>query len=278
VTSHCAWSEPGEATALVWAIAYAAFGFAVLPVDARKAPLIVHGFKDASREPQQLASWWRTWPAADIGGVVPPGMMVVDLDEKGAWRGIQDFLKLDGRHPDAVTTPQATSPSGGRHLFFAAGDQPRKQGRIPGTGVDLIVHGLGYAVLPHPGNGRLWLTPLSTPFAPAPAGIAEAARKVRPAVRDLEPVTSRLDALTALQHAVAKIVGARRGEQESTRHAQCFRIGVLIAEGVLDYDTAHRALVAAAEAMPAYGSPWRGLEAKVEASIARGIAAGGGAP
>ena len=67
---------------------------------------------------------------------------------------------------------------------------------------------------------------------------------------------------------------APQGAQEETRHRQAFFIGTLIAAGAVDYDVAYQALVAAANAMPAHGRPWRNLDKKVAASLARGMEQG----
>ena len=49
-------------------------------------------------------------------------------------------------------------------------------------------------------------------------------------------------ALAELERACAKIVAAPCGAQDSTRHAQCFYIGGLIARGDLGYEEAYAAL------------------------------------
>ena len=74
--------------------------------------------------------------------------------------------------------------------------------------------------------------------------------------------------------AVRLIMTAPPGAQEETRHRQSYFIGTLIAAGAVDYDVAYQALVAAAAAMPAYGKPWRNLDEKVAASLARGMGQG----
>jgi hypothetical protein len=268
---------------LDWAQAYTSFrseafpgGLALLVVDAARRPLTAHGVHDATTDLNNLADQLERWPFADFALAVPETVVVLDLDEKNGKHGLADFGRLDGRDPHLVDTPQAISPSGGLHLLFATmGATYPNAIAIKGTGVDIRTRG-GYIVLPGPDNGRHWLKRLSTtPLEPAPAWLADALYRDRPVI-NFSPVTSRKEALAALEHALFRIISAPAGEQESTRHAQCFKMGVLIAEGVLDYATARVALVAAAEAMPAYGAPWRKLEAKVEASIERGIREGGG--
>jgi Bifunctional DNA primase/polymerase, N-terminal len=49
-----------------------------------KHPLTVRGFKDATTDESQIAEWWRTYPAANIG--IPTGaatgLLVVDSDPR----------------------------------------------------------------------------------------------------------------------------------------------------------------------------------------------------
>jgi hypothetical protein len=79
------------------------------------------------------------------------------------------------------------------------------------------------------------------------------------------------NARAQLERACAKIVAAAPGTQDSTRHAQCFYIGGLIARGDLGYEEAYAALLEAARAMPAYRDPWRNLETRVARSLEAGI-------
>ena len=55
-------------------------GIPIFPGGAGKRPLIQHGFKAASADPDQVHLWWTEYPEALIG--VPTGekFVVVDLD------------------------------------------------------------------------------------------------------------------------------------------------------------------------------------------------------
>ena len=142
-------------------------------------------------------------------------------------------------------------------------------------------------LLPVGGNGRRWLRKLSTtPLQPAPDWLDCATKQDRSASLfhrrtpeaspPASPSKGSLFGRTFLVRAVRMIMTAPQGAQEETRHRQAYFIGTLIAAGGIDYDVAYQALVAAANAMPAYGKPWRNLEAKVAASLARGMREGGG--
>jgi hypothetical protein len=147
-----------------WALAYAAVGMAVFPV-ANKRPLTEHGFKDATTDPETIEAWWARYPHADIGWAVPVEIVVADLDVGKGVNGFKVFAAQEGMSPDAIETPQASTPRGGRHLIYSANGCMYKNGAR--DGVDLRTIG-GYVALPRPGNGRAWLKPLSIPLAPVP--------------------------------------------------------------------------------------------------------------
>jgi Bifunctional DNA primase/polymerase, N-terminal len=219
---------------------------------------------------------------------VPSDVIVVDLDEKNGKHGLRDFRDRAGCEPRDVPTPQATTPSGGLHLIYAAAKSYKNAVAIDGTGIDIRTLG-GYVVLPLPGNGREWLRELIgvdgviAPLLPAPVWLDCVVRKA-PSTRapliltprsalapPLSDSWAQKKALAALGRACAKIAAAPCGAQDSTRHAQCFFVGGLIGRGDLDYATAYAALLEAACAMPVYRDPWRDLESHVARSIEAGI-------
>ena len=182
------------------------------------------------------------------------------------------------------------SPSGGRHVVFKA-SKPYKNlaPAIAGTGIDTRTEG-GYVVLPGHNNGREWLRELigadgaMVQLLPAPAWLDGALRKASspraPLVlaprAALAPSSNpdpyaRKAALAQLTRACARIATAPQGEQDVTRHAQCFTIGGYVGRGDISYAEAYAALLEAARAMPAYRDPWRNLEARVARSVASGM-------
>ncbi len=164
-------SPPASDASADWALAYAAAGMGVFPVGANKKPLVEHGVKDATTDQALIRAWWARHPHADVAWAVPAEVVVVDLDCKRGDNGLRDFITHDGKQPDDVMTPQASTPSGGRHIIYAANGATYRNGvRINGSAIDLRTLG-GYAVLPGPHNGRTWLKPLAEPLAPVPGWV-----------------------------------------------------------------------------------------------------------
>jgi Bifunctional DNA primase/polymerase, N-terminal len=268
---------------LAWALRYADAGIRIFPANAQRTPLTLHGFNDASCDPEAIKTWRRKWAHCEFGWAVPADRIVVDLDMKHGKNGFRDFKDRAGCDPRDVLTPSATTPSGGMHLFYKATKRYKNAVAIDGTGIDTRTEG-GYVVLPLPGNGREWLRPLiGATLLPAPAWLDSVVKKA-PSTRaplmlapraPLAPASSdswaQRKAQSELERACAKIVAAPCGAQDSTRHAQCFYIGGLIGRGDLGYAEAYAALLEAACAMPVYRDPWCGLEGRVARSIESGM-------
>jgi hypothetical protein len=263
-----AFTPPPSVEPVEHALAYAAAGMAVFPCKANGAPLTEHGFKQASTDPEQIRAWWARWPYAEIGWAVPGGVIVLDLDEKNGKHGLKDFYKCEGVEAEAVETPIAITPSGGRHLVYSDCGRayPNAAPIVPGTGIDARVGGLGYIVLPRAGNGRHWLKPVSTPLAPVPSWVPTKATARPPG--EAKPYT---DALEALQRACAAIETSVNGAQETTLNNNAFHIGRRIGAGQLDAGAAVDALCAAAARMPVHRGPWRDLNAKVAHAVEDGM-------
>ena len=121
-----------------------------------KKPITKNGFKDASKDPSVISSWWKEHPDANIGCATgrPSGIVVLDFDAKpDADVIVKEFEEKFSKLP---STPKVKSGGGGYHFYFK-------------TNVYLpcrvkIIHGVdfrgdsGYIVLPpsiHE-NGRLY--------------------------------------------------------------------------------------------------------------------------
>ena len=144
------------------ALGYAELGWAVLPLDG-KLPRTAHGHHDASRDPRQVARWWQHWPTANIGVVIPGGVLVLDVDPRNGG----DVAALG----DLPATRRCLSGrgDGGVHMYFIRPPGALTRTRLP-VGVDMKVS--GYVVAPpslHPATGQpyRWVDP-EHPIAPLP--------------------------------------------------------------------------------------------------------------
>lgn len=126
-------------------------GVPVFPcVPGGKRPLVEHGFHDASTDPAQIATWWRRWPAANIG--VPTGrasgLVVVDVDVHGPVDGRAGFDRATAAGLAEGWEMLVRTPTGGMHAYYPAmpGSEQRswQAGR---AGVDFRGDG-GYIIVP----------------------------------------------------------------------------------------------------------------------------------
>jgi hypothetical protein len=160
------------------ALKYADRGWYVLPCrQSDKVPLKLHGWKDATADPGQIARWWKRWPDANVAiATGPSGLLVVDIDDKpgaeDAWLRLVDVLG-----EDSCDTLTARSGGGGMHKYFQAPGNlgvSSSAGRL-GRGIDIRAAG-GYILAPpsrHPSGGLyVWETDFDGGvLAPLPAGL-----------------------------------------------------------------------------------------------------------
>ncbi len=172
------------------ALAMAACGWGVIPLhtpidgvcDCRrpdcsspgKHPRTKNGLSDATADADQILKWWRLWPDANIGAVVPDGFVVVDVD-------VADLAAVFAADELPHT---ATSRTGrGRHLVYRTSTLIRPK---VGVRAHVDLRGPGsYIVIPpslHVSNVRYeWLVPIEDGMADAPAWVADAAQSPRTA-------------------------------------------------------------------------------------------------
>lgn len=165
---------------------YLQLGFAIFPVKHKdKAPAVPRGFKDASKDPEQIEKWFSSIER-NIGIATGPvsGVVVVDIDSdklNSVSRALVDKL-LD------IDTLASQTGSGGYHFFFQVSpeDLRNRAGILPG--IDFRADG-GYVVAPpsiHP-NGRSYHWLRETAPAPLPPWVLELVRPPSPSVTSSTP-------------------------------------------------------------------------------------------
>ena len=64
---------------------------------------------DATADAERIVAWWRRWPDANIGAVVPDGFVVIDVD-------VTDLTTVFGN--DELPAPATAKTGRGRHLVY----------------------------------------------------------------------------------------------------------------------------------------------------------------
>jgi hypothetical protein len=218
-----------------------------------KHPRVAGGLKSATTDEEQIREWWARWPKANVAirtGAVS-GLVVLDIDpQHGGERTLGSLL---GQHPDLGAVRTIRTGSGGRHLYFAhpGGTVHNDAGKRLGPGLDVRGDG-GYVIAPpsrHAGggiyrvaaNGGLipdlpdWMVTLVNPPEPARTSFP------RP------PVGNRAAwAQAALNGELEKLHGAKEGARNDTLNRVAYRLGRLVASGVLAEPEVENLLVSAA--------------------------------
>ena len=101
-----------------------------------KHPHTSHGLQDATKDPEQIRTWWKRWPDANIG--VPTGAVsgfdVLDIDPRHG--GNESLEELEREHGKLPETVEAITGGGGRHILFKhKGGVRNSAGRLPGLDV-----------------------------------------------------------------------------------------------------------------------------------------------
>jgi len=206
-------------TSLDGALAMAAAGWAVLPLhtpdpdgacDCRKPdcsssgkhPRTKNGLRDATTDADQIRKWWRMWPHANIGAVVPDGFIVVDVDVADPATVFQS---------DELPRTATSRTGRGRHLIYRTSTPIRPKVGVR-EHVDLRGPG-SYIVVPPSlhisGVCYGWVVPIEDGIADAPAWLADAAQSHRatgdrPDDLDLIPKGKRNAVLVSLAGAMRR--------------------------------------------------------------------------
>ena len=173
--------------ALSFALAYAEHGLPVIPVygfsegscECRKAcgspakhPRTEHGLNDATIDADVIRGWWQRWPTANVGVVIPPGYVALDVD-------VEDVsTALEGR--ELPTTATSRTSRGYQFLYRTTRDVRPAVGVLP----KVDVRGPGSYIVAPPsvhasGHEYVWVSPPRDGIAEAPAWLYDLAGEPR---------------------------------------------------------------------------------------------------
>ena len=163
------------------ALRYGQGGYEVFPLRG-KVPAIAkrdggNGVLDATTDLMQIAAWWTKYPNANIGGRVPAGVVVVDIDPRSG--GLETWTGLVAAYGDAPTRAAWSGRGdGGQHLYYR-----HPGGKIRstiGAGID-VKTSHGYTVLPpslHPDTGEPYRwDDVTIPIVAAPSWLTHLLRQ-----------------------------------------------------------------------------------------------------
>lgn len=218
------------------ALDYAANGWAVLPCwetgNRAKSPRIAGGFKNAITDLAQIAEWWGHWPQALIGLALPPGVVVLDLDEP---RALADLETINGGALPETLTAVTGRAGGGYHYYYRhtapnltqCGVRDIRGRLVPH--VDVRAGGRGYVIAPpspHPATGALYEWAGETmEIAELPAKLASALVPPAPRPMPLARFTGYYS-----DRALAGLIGKVASADEGERNTLLFWAGCRMAE------------------------------------------------
>ncbi len=264
-----------------WAVGIAAdaagmfAGAAVLPVSrGTKRAATAHGVLDATRDPDQVRTWWTgPYRGASIGVRPGPGVLVLDLDERNDGpANLRAYRTARGLElPDTLTT----RTPGGWHVWLEVPAGQQWRGKLAEVGGCDVKTSSGYLLAPpspHPAGGRYrWHRYVD--IAPAPQWVLDIARPADPEAVVRDPAAVEAAASDrVLSGLVAKVAEAQEGNRNNATYWAACRLVEHVAAGRLQLELGAAAIIDAAVST---GLPRAAAERTVRSATrqARGSAA-----
>lgn len=249
-----------------------------------KHPRTAHGFRDATTGSEVIRRWWRVYPHAHIGIATgaDANLFVLDVDGPDGERSLQRLIAEHGPLPRTATVKTGR----GRHFYFKlSGRQIECSSGKLGSGLDVRGEG-GYVVAPFSrhASGAIYCPVRSSlingKFKPAPAPqwlldllakSVDAPPAQREQVSEKSLEQARTYAEAALQSELDRLRRAPQGQRNDTLNLSAFKMGQLVAHGLLGPDTTAAILQQAARQI--------GLESReTQATIRSGLQDGQAVP
>jgi hypothetical protein len=231
-----------------------------------KHPLVRHGVKQATTDPDRIGRWWHRWPHANLGLATGIIFDALDIDDPAGLAALQQLAGAAGLR---LPGPLVATGGGGWHYWLA----PTGLGNRPPRGLDHVDwRGRGGAVLAPPsrhasGASYRWLRGLDqAPLPEVPAALRELLDPDRPVpTRPTRTVGAAAPGhpygRTVLAAELAALGRATPGQRNHILNRTAFKAYRYVASGLLDEQEVTAAFTQAALAI--------GLEA---AEVARTLA------
>lgn len=111
-----------------------------------KHPVVPMGYKEATTDLAPIEKWWQRWPKANIGMVMAPELVAIDIDPRNG--GNETIEAIEAQHGLLQSDLLAFTGGGGQHRVFAVPAGQSLPGRL-GPGVDVKYNGY---ILVEPSN------------------------------------------------------------------------------------------------------------------------------
>lgn len=239
--------------ALLWAV----YGVKIFPCwPETKTPASKFGFKDATTDPTQIKKWFGG--GKFLIGAATEGFVVVDLDKHHeSVDGVENWKEVVAEHaPDDSWkhTYVVRTPSGGIHIWYRDTNGPdnyrRNTAARVAPGIDTRAQG-GYAILPPSCTPSGCYTPIWSGYGIAylPDWIAPLIDKPDPIPTGEKPVievsgsSKERYVAKALKGEIDTLSKAAPGTRNHTLNRCAFSLGTLVGAGMLEWATAHEALM-----------------------------------
>jgi hypothetical protein len=221
---------------------------------AAKHPLLRHGVKEATTDPDRIGRWWHRWPQANVGLATGIVFDALDIDGPAGLAALRQLQEAAGL---PLPGPLVATGGGGWHHWFT----PTGLGNRPPRGLAHIDwRGKGGCVLAPPsrhisGRSYRWLVGLDqAPLPEVPAALRvrlapDPSTTTRPADPTTTPVPGHPYGRTVLAAELAALGRATPGRRNHTLNRCAFKVYRYVASGVLDEEDVTLAFTTAARAI-----------------------------
>jgi hypothetical protein len=243
-----------------------------------KHPLVRRGLRDASTDPDLIATWWHRWPLANVGVATgaASGIVVIDVDRPAGGASLELLQERLGVLPPTL---RAVTGGGGLHLVYLRPPVDRlgnTVGRVPGfaeplANIDVRADGGSIVVAPSrhiSGGTYTWVDP-AVPPAPAPAWLRQEPHLASPPLpaASFGPGCNTGYGLAALRRELAELAVCEHGENNRLNQA-AFALGMLVGGGELERSSVEEQLAHVASSI---GLHQREISATIRSGLQVGM-------